>query len=213
MNGMLGIKLGMASIFEENGDRIPVTVIEARPGKVVQNKIKNKDGYDAVQIGFLEITKKKRVKKPLEGHFKKASVAPMKYLREFKSDGAEDIEIGKVVDAGIFNEGEMVDVSGISKGKGFAGVMKRHGFKGFSASRGTHESFRGGGSIGMHSDPGRVFKGKRMAGHMGNKRVTVQNLKIIKVVKDKNFLFVRGCVPGANGGLLEIRKSKKLTEG
>lgn len=206
INGLLGKKVGMTNLFEENGDLIPVTILEVGPCKVVQVKDKEKDGYSAVQIGFSDM--KKNVNKPIAGHFKKANLEPMRHLREVSLTSGESAAVGTVFLADIFKEGEYVDVIGTSKGKGFQGVIKRHHFHGSPGSRGTHESFRGGGSIGMHTYPARVLKGKKMAGHMGDERVTVKNIKVVKIVTDKNIVMVRGAVPGHNGALIEIRKIK-----
>ncbi|HPP07474.1 MAG TPA: 50S ribosomal protein L3, partial [Syntrophorhabdaceae bacterium] len=180
--GLLGKKLGMTQVFDEDGSVVPVTVIQAGPCFVIQKKTEKTDGYNALQFGFDEIKKVKNVNKPLTGHFKKANIAPLKFIKEFRvtDEELESTEIGAQISVDIFKPGEYVDVTGTSKGKGFAGVVKRYGFKGSPASRGTHEYFRHGGSIGQNMTPGRTMKGKKMPGHMGNERVTVQNLKVVE---------------------------------
>jgi len=209
--GLLGKKLGMTQIFDDHGNAVPVTVIKTGPCKVIQKKTSDKEGYDALQLGFDEIQKVARVNKPLTGHFKKASAAPVRFLKEFRVT-QEDIngtEIGSEITVEIFEPGEFVDVTGTSKGKGFAGVIKRHGFKGQPASRGTHEYFRHGGSIGQNMTPGRTYKGTKMPGHMGNKRVTVQSLKIVEVRGDTNILLVEGAIPGPTNGYVVVKKAVK----
>lgn len=209
INGLLGKKIGVTQIFSEDGDVIPVTIIEAGTCKVVQVKSKEKDGYNAVQLGFDEIAERK-VKKPRKGVFDKAEVKPTRYLKEIKVDSLDDIQVGQEVFVDMFAPGEHVDITGISKGRGFAGVMKRHNFSGAPASHGTHEAFRHGGSIGTGAAwPSRVLKGKKMAGQMGNERVTIQNIEVVRVVKDQNLLLIRGAVPGGKNGLLIIKKSLK----
>ncbi len=209
--GLIGKKLGMSQIFDEHGNVVPVTVIKAGPCYVVQKKTADKEGYNAVQIGFDEVIKVKRVNKPDSGHFKKADVTPTQVLREFKVT-PEDLEanaVGTVYSVDIFEPGDFIDVTGTSKGKGFAGVVKRHGFKGAPASRGSHEFFRHGGSIGQNMTPGRTMKGKKMPGHMGSKKITVQNLKIIDVRGDTNLLLVEGAVPGPAKGYVVIKRAVK----
>lgn len=208
--GLLGRKLGMTQIFTDEGKAVQVTVIQAGPCTVVQLKNGNAGAYTALQLGFDE-GKAKSFTKPLQGHFAKAGTAPFKFLREVRVSGDEykNYAAGQVIGAAIFEEGEFVDVSGVSKGKGYAGVIKRHHFHGFGASHGTHEYFRHGGSIGQHSFPGRVFKGLGMAGQLGNARATVQNLKVVKVLGEKNLLLIGGAVPGANGAYLVIKKALK----
>lgn len=205
--GLLGKKLGMTRIFTEDGRWIDVTVLEAGPCMVVQRKTVDKDGYDAVQIGFGEV-KETRCNKPLSGHFAKAGLSPKRTLRELRIEESSELKTGDEIKADIFSLGDRVDVSGTSKGKGFAGVMKRHGYHG---GPGTHGSnfHRRPGAIGQSADPARVFKGKGMPGHMGNRKVTVQNLEIVTVDADRNLLIVRGCVPGANGGVVMVSKSVK----
>lgn len=205
--GILGKKHGMTQIFNEKGEFIPVTVIEAGPCVVVQKKTLENDGYNALQLGFGDI-KEKRVIKPLKGHFKKANVPFKKYLREFRLDDISGYEVGSEIKVDIFKPGERVDVTGISKGKGFAGIVKR-----YNANRGpmSHGSkyHRRVGSMGATTDPGRTFKGKIMPGHMGHERVTVQNLEVVKADPSLNLLLVKGSVPGPKGSLLIIRDSVK----
>ncbi|MGB9710959.1 MAG: 50S ribosomal protein L3 [Thermodesulfovibrio sp.] len=202
MKGILGRKVGMTQIFDEEGRIVPVTVIEAGPCWVVQVRSKDKDGYEAVQLGFKEVKKEKNIPKPLLGIFKKAGVPPCRVLKEFKMAG---FNVGDKVTVEIFSKGDVVSVRGISKGKGFQGVMKRHNFAGGPDSHGSMFN-RAPGSIGASSFPSRVWKGKRMAGHMGNERVTVKNLKIVDVIPEQNLLLVKGAVPGGENGILEIWK-------
>ncbi len=204
---ILGKKLGMTQLFGEDGILIPVTVIEAGPCRVIQKKTAENDGYDAVQVGFLE-KKEKHTTKPLQGHFKKAGTGYMKYLKEFKLDTAAEMNVGDEIKADVFAEGDAVDVTGISKGKGYAGTVKRWG-----THRGpmTHGSgyHRGPGSMGACSTPSRVMKGKKLAGHLGVEKVTVQNLSVVKIDAEKNILAIRGAVPGPKGGLVIIKNSVK----
>ncbi|OGW14976.1 MAG: 50S ribosomal protein L3 [Nitrospinae bacterium RIFCSPLOWO2_12_FULL_45_22] len=209
IKGLLGKKLGMTQWFTKNGEVLPVTIVEVGPCWVIQKKTPEKDGYEAAQIGYLP-RKAKRTTKPLQGQLKKAGVKPVRFLREVPSENFQELALGQNIGVEIFSQGAMVDVTGTSKGRGFAGVMKRHGFAGAPGGHGTHESFRGPGSIGSAAYPGRVFKGKKLPGRMGGSRVTVQNLEIIKVIKEHNTLVLKGAVPGPNGGLLLIRKSKKV---
>jgi large subunit ribosomal protein L3 len=206
MSGIIGKKVGMTSIFDANGKNIPVTVILAGPNYVTQVRTKEVDGYDAVQLGF-DDKKEKNTPKALKGHFEKAGVSPKRKVIEFQ-DFEKDFKLGdEVTVADVFAEGEFVDVSGISKGKGFQGVVKRHGFKGVGqATHGQHNRLRAPGSIGASSDPSRVFKGMRMAGQMGNENITVQNLQIMKVIPEKNLLIVKGSVPGHKNTYLIIKK-------
>jgi large subunit ribosomal protein L3 len=203
---LLGKKLGMTQIFDENGKVIPVTVIEAGPCTVVQVKTKDADGYEAVQLGFGEV-KAKKVTKPAAGHFKKANVEPKKHLREFRLEEIS-YNVGDELKADVFTAGESVDITGTTKGKGFQGVIKRHG-----QSRGPmgHGSMyhRRPGSMGPTSTPGRVFKGKKLPGHMGMQQVTIQNLEIVSVDLDKNVILVKGSVPGNKGAILKIKDSVK----
>jgi len=204
--GLIGKKLGMTQVFAKGGELVPVTVILAGPCTVMQKRTLETDGYSAVQLGFGE-TKAQRLSKAERDHRKKASKMSS-ILREFR-DGA-DLEVGAEVKvADLFKEGDLVDVTGVSKGRGYQGVIKRHGFSGFPATHGTHEYFRHGGSIGNRTHPGRVFKNKRMAGHMGSERVTAQNLAVVAVRAEDNVLLVRGAVPGGKNGLLFIRPAVK----
>ncbi len=203
LKGMLGRKIGMTQIFLENGERVPVTVVETGPVTVVQVKTMATDGYESVQVGYEEQTKEKLVNRALQGHFK--DVAPTKTLREFGVDDIGEVQVGQTFDLTIFTEGESVNVSGISKGKGFQGVIKRHGFKGGPGGHGSR-FHRQPGSIGNRTFPGRVFPGKRMAGHMGAKRVTTRNLVIQRVIPEKNLLLIKGAIPSHNGALVEIHK-------
>ncbi|MBW4827011.1 MAG: 50S ribosomal protein L3 [Clostridiaceae bacterium] len=210
MKRILGKKIGMTQIFDENGVVTPVTVVEAGPVKIVQKKSLEKDGYNSIQVGYVDV-KENRVNKPSKGHFDKAQVEYKKYLREFKVENSDEYEIGQEIKADIFELGNRVDVSGISKGKGTQGPIKRHGH-----GRGpeTHGSkyHRAPGAMAAAAYPGRVFKGKKLAGHMGNERVTVQNLEIVKVDAEKNLLLIKGAVPGPKGGLLTIKESVKVSK-
>ncbi|RMF83696.1 MAG: 50S ribosomal protein L3 [Nitrospinota bacterium] len=214
MAGLLGRKMGMTQVFDEAGNVVPVTVVEAGPCTVVQIKTPEKDGYAAVQLGFLE-QKPQRVSKPLRGHFARAKVKPMRYLREFPLlDDGQEVTLGQVVRVeNIFEAGEFVDVSGMTKGKGFAGGRRRYGFAGNPASHGTHETFRGPGSIGTAGSPSKVLKGHRMAGRMGNEKRTVQNLRIVQVIPERNLLLIKGALPGRRGGIVTIKKSVKKSLG
>ena len=204
MPGIIGRKVGMTSIYSAEGKVLPCTVIEAGPCVVTQIKTQDRDGYEAVQLGFGN-RKEKNTPNALKGHFKKANTTPKAKLVEFK--GFETVSVGDTVDISIFEEGEYVDVIGTSKGKGFQGVVRRHGFGGVGQStHGQHNRLRAPGSIGACSYPARVFKGMRMAGQMGNKRRLASNLEILKVLSDRNLLIVKGSVPGANGSTLTIRK-------
>lgn len=203
---LLGKKIGMTQLFDETGRIIPVTVIEAGPCVVVQKKTAEVDGYNAIQIGFMDVDEKK-VNKPLAGHFKKAGLKPKKYLREFRVEDTAPFEVGQELKADIFAEGETVDVTGISHGKGFAGAIKKHGQGRGPMSHGSHYH-RGPGSLGS-INPARVFKGMTMPGRVGGKRVTVQNLKVVRVDKDRNLIIVRGAVPGPRGGLVTVKNSVK----
>lgn len=205
MSGLIGRKIGMTSLFDENGKNLPCTVLEVGPCVVTQVKSEEVDGYKALQLGFEE-KKDKQTTKALTGHFKKAGTAPKKKVMEFKYF-KKDYEVGDQLTVEIFKEGEFVDVSGTSKGKGFQGVVKRHGFKGVGdATHGQHNRLRAPGSLGASSYPSRVFKGMRMAGRMGNEKVTVQNLKVLKVVSEKNILILKGAVPGPKNGFVSVEK-------
>lgn len=205
MSGLIGRKIGMTSIFDENGKNIPCTVIEAGPCVVTQVRTNAVDGYEALQLGFDDKTEKHTVKAE-EGHFKKAGTAAKKKVVEFQGFDAE-FKLGDSIDVSLFAEGEFVDVVGTSKGKGFQGVVKRHGFGGVGqATHGQHNRLRAPGSVGASSYPSRVFKGMRMAGRMGGDNVTVQNLKVLKVVAEKNLLVIKGCVPGCKNSYVIIQK-------
>ena len=206
VEGLIGRKLGMSQLFLENGKTVPVTVVETGPCRVVQKKTKERDGYEAVQLAFEEAPEKK-LKIPVRGHFKKANVPFHRHLREFKADMGS-VEVGAVLTADQFQKGEHVDVTGISKGKGFAGVMKLHHFAGGPATHGSM-FHREPGSIGSSSWPSRVRKNKRLPAHMGDKQTTIQKLEVVEVRKDENLLMIRGAVPGARGSLVLIRRSKK----
>jgi large subunit ribosomal protein L3 len=210
VKGLLGRKLGMARIFTEDGRWIPVTMLEAGPCVVVQRKTADNDGYDAIQVGFGD-RKEKRTPKPQQGHFAKAGTTPKRHLREFRVAAEAELQPGDEVKADIFEVGDFVDISGTSKGKGFQGVIKRHGFHGGPAGHGSM-FHREPGSIGQAADPAKVFKGIKLPGQMGNRRITTQNLEVVQVDPDKNVLCVRGAVPGAKGGLVEIRMSAKKTK-
>lgn len=203
---ILGRKLAMTQIFDENV-LIPITIVEAGPCIIVERKVKEKNGYNAIQLGFLEV-KENRVNKPESGHFRKSEVRPQKYLREIRVKDIGNLKIRDEIRVDVFKEGDLVDVVGISKGKGFAGVVKRHGFKGGPASHGAGGWRRRPGSIGASADPSRVFKGKKMPGRMGGERKTVRNLEIVKVDKKENLLLIKGSLPGIKGSLLTIKSSK-----
>lgn len=206
--GIIGKKIGMTQIFDDKGNVIPVTVIEAGPCVIAQKKSASRDGYDAVQIGYGDV-KPQRLNKPISGHFNKLDVSPKKTIREFRFRDTEKYNIGDVIKADVFCEGERVDITGTSKGKGYAGVIKRWNFRRLKETHGSGPVVRHGGSIGACSDPSRVFKGKKMAGHLGAERVTVQNLKVVKVDIENNLIAVKGAVPGANGGTVIIHDSVK----
>lgn len=203
MRVILGKKIGMSQIYEDNS-LIPVTVVEAGPCIVVQRKVKEKDGYNAVQLGFEEV-KETRVNKPKLGHFRKAKVSPCRRLKEFRVEDIGGLKVGDMIKVGVFKEGDLVDVAGVSKGKGFAGVVKRYGFKGGPASHGAKQWHRRPGSIGASSDPSRVFKGKKMPGRMGSEKVTARNLKLVKIDEKLNLLLIKGSLPGRKGGFVAIK--------
>jgi len=207
MKALLGKKLGMTQIFSEDDRLIPVTVIEVGPCVVTQVKTKETDGYSAIQIGYEDIEDKK-VTKPLKGHFAKVKTKPKRYLAEVRTDETSEYKPGDQLTAELFTVGERADVVGVSKGKGFQGVMKRHGFSGGPGGHGSH-FHRAPGSIGMAATPSRVPKGRRMAGHMGSERVTSMNLEIVKVDSEQNLMLLKGAVPGAKGSLIMIKESSK----
>ncbi len=210
IEGLLGRKIGMTQVFSPAGEAIPVTVIELGPCFVTQIRNKDRDGYEAVQIGFGDI-KPKSLTKPEQGHRAKAGRL-VRYLREFKADNVEEYEVGQVLTADLFEPGQIIDVTGTSKGRGFQGVVKRHGFRGGPKTHGQSDRWRAPGSIGAGTDPGHVWKGTRMAGRMGNRRVTVQNLQVVEVLPDRHVLLVRGSVPGAKNGLLMVRRAVKTAK-
>ena len=205
---ILGTKLGMTQLFDENGKIIPVTVVEAGPCVVVQKKTTDKDGYSAVQVGFMD-KKEKHTNKPEEGHFKKAGVSAKRFLKEFKLENAAEMNVGDEIKVDTFAAGDKIDVTGTSKGHGYAGAIKRHGFSRLKETHGTGPVHRHAGSMGACSSPSRVFKGKKLPGHMGVDTVTVQNLDVVSVDVEKNLLLVRGAVPGPKGGLLIVKDSVK----
>ena len=206
--GIIGKKIGMTQIFDEKGRVVPVTVVEAGPCVVSQKKTVENDGYTAVQLGYGDV-KANKVKKPLAGHFAKGNVAPKKVLREFRFDDIDAYNVGDIVKADAFEVGDKVDVTGKSKGKGYAGVIKRWKFRRLKASHGSGPVARHFGSIGACSDPSRVFPGKKMAGHLGAERVTVQNLQIVKIDAENNLIAIKGAIPGPNGGTVVIHDSVK----
>ena len=206
--GIIGKKIGMTQIFDEKGNVIPVTVIQAGPCVVVQKKTTEKDGYEAVQLGFSEI-KEDKVNKPLKGHFGKANVAYKRYLKEFRLEDCAALNVGDIVKADAFEAGERVDVTGMTKGRGFSGVIKRWGCHRLRMSHGTGPVHRQVGSMGANSDPSRVMKNKKMAGQYGNEKVTTLNLDVVKVDKEKNLLAIKGAVPGSRGGIVYIRNTVK----
>lgn len=208
VKGIIGKKIGMTQIFDESGKVVPVTVVEAGPCPVVQKKTVEVDGYAAVQLGFA-VQKQQRVSKPLKGHFAKADVAPQKVLKEFRFADTSAFEVGSVVKADVFAAGDKVDVIGTSKGKGTAGAIKRWNFSRLKETHGTGPVARHAGSLGACSDPSRVFKGKKLAGHLGAERVTVQNLDIVKVDAENNLIAIKGAIPGPKGGYVVIADAKK----
>ena len=205
--GLIGKKIGMTQLFDENGKVIPVTVVEAGPCTVVQKKTIENDGYEAIQVGFGDI-KVQRVNKPMAGHFKKADVAPKKVLKEFRLENIADVNVGDILKADTFAVGDKVDVVGTSKGKGTAGVIKRWNFSRLKETHGTGPVHRHGGSLGV-IDPARIFKGKKMAGHLGTEKVTVQNLDIVKVDVENNLILVKGAVPGSKKALVTLKETVK----
>lgn len=206
--GLIGKKIGMTQIFDEAGNVIPVTVVEAGPCAVTQIKTVENDGYQAVQVGFGDV-KVSRVNKPMKGHFDKADVAPKKTLKEFRLESIDGIEVGNILKADTFEVGEIVDVKGTSKGHGTAGAIKRWNFSRLRMTHGTGPNHRHAGSLGACSSPSRVFKGKKMAGHYGHETVTVQNLKIAKVDAENNLIAIKGAIPGPKGGIVVIADAVK----
>ncbi|MBE6827058.1 MAG: 50S ribosomal protein L3 [Ruminococcaceae bacterium] len=206
--GLIGKKIGMTQLFDENGKVIPVTVVEAGPCTVVQKKTVESDGYDAIQVGFGDV-KVTRVNKPDAGHFAKANVAPRKVLKEFKLEDISAVNVGDILKADVFEVGDKIDVVGTSKGKGTAGSIKRWNFGRLKESHGTGPVARHAGSLGACSDPSRVFKGKKLAGHLGTERVTIQNLDVVKVDAENNLIAIKGAVPGAKGGIVVLADSVK----
>lgn len=206
--GLIGKKIGMTQIFDEKGKVIPVTVVEAGPCPVVQIKTIENDGYEAAQLGFGDV-KPQRVNKPMTKHFAKADVAPKKVLREFKFSDISAVKVGDILKADVFAAGDIVDVVGTSKGKGTAGAIKRWNFSRLKESHGTGPVARHAGSLGACSDPSRVYKGKKLAGHLGSERVTVQNLEVVKIDAENNLIAIKGAVPGPKGGIVIVKDSVK----
>lgn len=208
MLGLLGKKIGMTQIFDENGRVIPVTVIKAGPCQIICKRTIEQNGYEAIQLGYDE-KKEKHTTRPLQGHFKKHNSKNYRFIREFRpalDQTLEDYKEGDVFTAEMFTTADLVTITGTSKGRGFAGVMKRHHFAGFEQSHGAHESFRGGGSIGQCAQPSKVFKGVKMAGHLGNSQVTISNIEIVKVDAQQNLIMVKGAIPGHRNALVVIKK-------
>ena len=206
--GLIGKKIGMTQFFDEKGNVIPVTVLEVGPCAVVQKKTEEKDGYNALQLGYGDV-KIARVNKPMKGHFAKADVAPKKVLKEFRFDDTDSLNVGDIVKADVFAAGEKVDVCGTGKGKGYAGAIKRWNFGRLKETHGSGPVVRHQGSMGACSDPSRVFKGKKMAGHLGSEKVTIQNLDVVKVDAENNLIAVKGAVPGVRGGIVVITDAVK----
>jgi large subunit ribosomal protein L3 len=207
IKGLLGRKIGMTQVFRENGEVIPVTVVRVGPCVVTQIRTRDRDGYEAVQIGFEEVPARK-LTSPQRGHLAEAKML-VRHLREFTADDISAHQVGDVLGSDLFQVGQKIDISGTSKGRGFAGVVRRHGFRGGPRTHGQSDRLRAPGSIGGGTMPSKVWKGQRMAGHMGNKRVTVQNLEVVDVLADKNVLLVRGAVPGPRNGLVHVRRAAK----
>lgn len=207
MQGLIGKKLGMTQVYDQNGQHVPVTVIEVGPCVVLQRKITARDGYEAIQVGFID-QKEHRLTKPQLGHFKKAGVTPKRIVREFRVDADHAAKEGDTLTTDVFEGTTYVDVVGVTKGQGFQGVVKRHGMGGGPAAHG-HTSHRRPGSIGMRTQPGRIFKNKRMPGHKGNVQITVQNLKVVQVRKDDNAILVEGAIPGPTGSIVVVSKAIK----
>ena len=213
MKGMIGRKVGMTQVFDDKGNAVPVTVIAAGPCYVTQIRTPDRDGYVAVQLGFEEV-KASRLTKPQMGHLSKKSLPALRVLREFRlnQDEATALEEGAEIKANVFEKGEMVDIVGVSKGRGFAGTIKRHGFNRQPKTHGQSDRERAPGSVGMCAFPGRTLKGQRMAGRMGNDRVTIQNLEVVVVDADKNLLAIKGSIPGAKGGIVMIKPSTRASK-
>jgi large subunit ribosomal protein L3 len=211
VKGILGEKLGMTQVFTEDGRAVPVTVVKAGPCRVVQVKTPETDGYAAIQLGFGQ---RKRIGKPMKGHFDKAGLdEPVRHVVELRLDDVSEYQAGQEITAAVFEPGERTDVIGVSKGKGFAGVMKRHNFGGLRASHGVEKKHRSPGAIGACATPSRVFRGTKMAGHMGHERVTVLNLEVVEVDAERNLLLLKGAVPGPIGGLVMVRSGVKTRKG
>jgi len=208
VTALLGTKLGMTQVWDESGRVVPVTVVQVDINVVTQVRSEEKEGYTAVQLGFGAVDPRK-VTKPLKGHFEKAGVSPRRHVAEVRTANAASFTLGQEIKADVFTVGQLVDVTGTTKGKGFAGAMKRHGFKGFSSSHGSHRNHRHVGSIGSSSTPSRVFKGLKMAGRMGNERSTVQNIAVHSVDAEKGLLLLKGALPGNKGGIVLIRSAAK----
>ncbi len=208
MPGILGRKVGMTQIYGEDGVVVPVTLIHAGPCVVLQRKTQDSDGYEAVQVGLVEAKPPRKVSQPQRGHFKKAGADPVRTIEEFRVDAGDELGVGDEIKVSVFGENDFVDIVGTSKGKGFQGVMKRHNFGG---GRATHGSMfhRAPGSIGQASYPSRVFPGVKLPGQMGNKRITMKNLRVVKIDEDQNLLYIRGAVPGARGSYVTVRSAKK----
>ena len=207
MKEILGKKLGMTRVFRSTGEIVPCTVIEAGPCPIIERRTTEKHGYDAYQVGF-GIRKKQRTNKPMVGHFAKANVEPAQYVRELRVDG-DELEVGSELKVDLFNAGERVDVTGISRGLGFAGGMKRHHFQGANATHGQSDRARAPGSIGQSSYPSRVFKGMKMAGRMGKDKVTTMNLEIVEIIPEENLMLIKGPVPGFKGSLVKVRSTNR----
>jgi large subunit ribosomal protein L3 len=204
VNGLIGRKVGMTQVFTPAGVAVPVTVVEVEANHVTQIRTQERDGYEAIQLGYGEA---KRLNKPESGHLRRS--AKLRHLREVRATEAEALEVGQTLDVGLFAKGELVDVVGVSKGKGFAGVVKRHHFAGGPKTHGQSDRHRAPGSVGASSTPGRVFKGLRMAGHLGNRRTTVQNLEVVDVDAQRNVMLIKGAIPGARNGIVLVRKAVK----
>lgn len=208
LKALIGRKIGMTQIFTSEGNVIPVTVVQAGPCQVIQKKTVEKDGYNALQLGFEKILKEKKINKPMGGHFKKHGVDAHKILKEFRVDNPDEYQVGQEIKVSVFAEGDIVDVQGVSIGKGFQGVIKRHGFAGGPAAHGS-DFHRAPGAIGMREFPGETLKGKKLPGRMGGKTVTVQRLEVVKVLEDKNLLLIKGAIPGHDNSIVFIKETTK----